>query len=122
MVVAECGQTLTTTDHSLATVEGKDVITYGTHHLNLTATDSEGTKKASVYNFIVYEFNVPNVTIILRYPWLYTIDPVIEFKKGTWRYPFEQSQISTLSAKKFAKEYRYKTIYYIIIKSTQSSE
>ena len=89
---------------TLATVEGREVLTYGRHEINLAATDSEGTTKRARHSFIACDFDVDGVSMILGFPWLQAVDPAISFRERTWRHPFERAQISILSTQKFNKK------------------
>ena len=39
----------------------------------------------------------------MGFPWLNQVDPVIEFRKATWRHRLDEERLELLSAKKFAK-------------------
>ena len=107
---------------ALATVEGREVLTYGRHEVNLSATDSEGTTKGRRHSFIACDFDVDGVSIILGFPWLQAVDPVISFRERTWRYPFERAQISVLSAQKFNKKTWKQTVYCVVLKTILTSK
>ena len=118
-LVVECGLTPKVKDIDLATVEGKEVSTYGIHSLNLTATDTYKTTKSHRHDFVACDFDIPGgITIILGFPWLEAVDPAINFRTKSWRYPFEKAQINLLTAKKFRKEIkRSSTLYYVIMRA-----
>ena len=103
-LAVECKWTPQKDEIGLATLDGKEVITYGNHDIPLTATDSEGTTKTHRHSFVACDFDIPGVSIILGFPWLNKVDPAISFRAGTWRYPFDKSQVNFLSAKRFVKQ------------------
>jgi hypothetical protein len=121
-LVTECGWTAQDDDISLATVDGREVMSYGTHNIETTGTDSENTTKTHRHGFVACDFNVPDVTFILGYPWLREVDPAISFRAGTWRYPFIRAQISLLSAKRFTKRIRGQAVYCIVAKMITETE
>jgi hypothetical protein len=66
----------------LSTVDGREVLSYRTHILDVSATDLEGKTKACRHNFIICEFDIPDITFILGYSWLYNVDLAISFCSG----------------------------------------
>src|SRR6266536_5117970 len=53
---------------SLATVEGKEVVTYRSHDSGITATDSENTTKTHQHGFVACDFDIPDISFILGFP------------------------------------------------------
>ena len=49
-------------------VKGKDITTYSVYKIELKATNSERTTKSSRYDFIAYDFDVLEVSLILGFP------------------------------------------------------
>ena len=109
---------------SLAIVEGKEVVTYGSHDIGITATDSENTTKTHRHGFVACDFDIPDISFILGFPWLQDVDPAIGWRAGTWRYPFDKAQISLLSAKHFKKASKGQTAFCVVVKihTTYSGE
>ena len=103
----------------LATVEGKEVVTYGISNIGLVVTDSEGTTKPHRHDFVACDFDIPDVSLILGFPWLQQIDPVIRFSTGSWRYPLEVSQIRVLSVKSFRKASKGQVIYCLVLRRVE---
>ncbi len=104
--MVESGWTAVSNDIELSTVDGREVLSYGMHTLDVSAADLEGKTKACRHNFIACKFDIPDITFILGYPWLYNVDPAISFRSRIWRYSYNKTQINLLTAKKFSKEVR----------------
>jgi hypothetical protein len=86
-LVADCGWKPTGEESGgLATLEGKEVWTYGVHDLPITATDSGGESRTSRHAFVACDFEGLDVNLILGYPWLAAVDPLLGFRAGIWRY------------------------------------
>lgn len=83
-LVAKCGWRPTGQEGpGLATLDGKEVWTYGVHHLPVAATNSGGETQTTQHAFVACNFKALDVNIILGYPWLATIDPLLGFRAGT---------------------------------------
>ena len=63
----------------MATVKGREVITYRRHKIAITATDSEEAVKTLRHSFITCDFDLDRVVMILGFPWLREVNPVISF-------------------------------------------
>lgn len=87
-LVVECGWSPKGgADTGLSTLEGKEIWTYGTHQLDIGATDSMGSSKTARHRFVACAFEGLGVNLILGYPWLANTDPTIGYREGTWRFP-----------------------------------
>ena len=113
----ECGWEPKDSQIKLATVEGKEVVTYGTHSIDITTTDSEKTTKTHRHDFVACEFDVPDISMILGFPWLRDTDPAINFATRTWRHPSDTFPISLLTAKRFRKVMKKETVYCVTVKA-----
>lgn len=100
----------------LATLDGKEVWTYGVHHLPLSATDSAGRTETRWHNFVACDFQGLDVNLILGYPWLEAIDPTLGFKAGSWTYPGGPPLIDVVSPEDFYRSTDGERIYCIIRK------
>ena len=110
-----CGWTPVDDGIRLATVEGKEVLTYGRHSIDLAATDSKGNTESNRTSLIAVDSMVDGIEFILGYPWLHEVDPLIRWRSRTWEYPPVSRRINVLSAKKFAKEHSTDVWYCLVI-------
>ena len=55
----------------------------------------------SVYCRFFYAAKIPEVDIILGYPWLHTVNPEINWKEQAWWYSIDPEQIFIISPEKF---------------------
>jgi hypothetical protein len=58
------------------------VWTYRTYNLLITTIDSKGELRTSWHVFVTCGFKGLNVNLILGYPWLAAINPLLEFCAG----------------------------------------
>jgi hypothetical protein len=65
--------------------------------------------------FISCDFNLGGINIILGYPWLALVDPLISFREATWRYPIRRKKLEVLSIKKFVKVVRRESHIFLLI-------
>jgi hypothetical protein len=79
-LMADCGWKPTSEESSgLATLEGKEVWTYKAHNLPIIAIDNEGELRTSWHVFVACDFKGLNVNLILGYPWLAAVNPLLRF-------------------------------------------
>jgi hypothetical protein len=106
-LAVECGWSPTTEERAgLATLEGREVWTYGVHSIALQATDSVGETRAATHRFVACDFDGLDVNLILGYPWLAEVDPTIGYRAGTWRFPPEVAGVVVVNAEQFYEEER----------------
>ena len=67
LLVIECGWTPLDNSIKLAIVEGKEMVTYGIYNLKIVITDSKGAIKSLRYDFMVYNFDLPDISFILGF-------------------------------------------------------
>ena len=101
----------------LAIPEGKEVTSYGIHNANIIAKDSEGNKKTNRHDFIASDFNIPNISMILGFPWLQNVNPDICWKSKTWIYRGEAQLINMLTSNEFWNECKEGPMYVSVIKN-----
>jgi hypothetical protein len=64
---------------SLRAANGETIYTYGVYDLKLSYNDSSGSQTESNHRFIVCDFEIPGVTMILGIPWLKAINPDVDW-------------------------------------------
>ncbi|KFY17373.1 hypothetical protein V491_05014, partial [Pseudogymnoascus sp. VKM F-3775] len=85
-LVAECGwRPSGRGDPGLATLDGKEVWTYGVHDLPITTTDSGGETQTTRHSFVACDFEALDVNVILGYPWLAAVDPLLGFPEEFYK-------------------------------------
>ncbi|OBT81896.1 hypothetical protein VE02_09576 [Pseudogymnoascus sp. 03VT05] len=81
------------------------------HNLLVAAVDSNGELKASRHDFVACDFEELDVSLILGYPWLAAVDPMLGFRAGTWRYAKQAAGIEVLEPEEFYRETEGLTVY-----------
>ena len=100
----------------LATLDGKEVWTYGNYDIDIKATDSEDRTETHRHSFVACDFDGVDANIILGYPWLAAIDPTIGFRRGTWCYPRPERSIEILKPKEFVKYMQKSRVFCLVAK------
>ena len=67
----------------LATLDRKEVWTYGNYDIDIKATDSEERTETHRHSFVACDFDGIDMNLVLGYLWLAAIDPTIGFRRGT---------------------------------------
>jgi hypothetical protein len=81
--VANCGWKPTSEESGgLATLKGKEVWTYKVHNLLIITMNSGGELRTSWHAFVTCDFKGLDVNLILGYPWLAAINPLLRFCAG----------------------------------------
>lgn len=118
-LVAECGLRPTTQGGTgLATLDGKEVWTYGVHHLPITATDSGGETRTSRHIFVACDFDGLDVNVILGYPWLAAVDPLLGFRAGVWWHAKVAPGIDVANAEEFYRETEGQGVYCVVVRES----
>ena len=63
-------------------VDGREIVVYGRHSVPLQATDSEG--HTVLYQQELLATDIEGFDVILGMNWLKRLDPIINFRDGTW--------------------------------------
>ncbi|KFY32325.1 hypothetical protein V493_00304, partial [Pseudogymnoascus sp. VKM F-4281 (FW-2241)] len=114
-LVAECGWGPAAQQESgLTTLDGREVWTYGIHHLPITVTDSRGETRTTRHTFVACDFEGLNVNVILGYLWLAAIDPLLGFRAGAWWYDKATPSVDVTPAEEFYKETEGKGLYCVV--------
>jgi Reverse transcriptase (RNA-dependent DNA polymerase)/RNase H-like domain found in reverse transcriptase/Integrase zinc binding domain/Chromo (CHRromatin Organisation MOdifier) domain len=98
----------------LASPEGKKIYSYGDHSIRVAATDTLGDRRETDVRLVSCDFDLAGVEVILGYPWLQQVDPLISFKETTWRYPIKGKELEILSAKKFARAVKNEAYIFVL--------
>jgi hypothetical protein len=121
-LVADCGWQPTGEESGgLATLEGKEVWTYGVHDLPITATDSENHTKTHRHTFVACDFEGLDVNLILGYPWLAAVDPLLGFRAGIWRYAKSTVGVEVLEPEEFYQETEGAGVYCVLTRDRPGS-
>jgi hypothetical protein len=116
--VADCGWEPTGRESGgLATLEGKEVWTYGVHDLPITATDSGGESRMSRHAFVACDFEGLDVNLILGYPWLAAVGPLLRFRVGIWRHTKPTVGVEVLEPEEFYQETEGAKVYCVLTRA-----
>jgi hypothetical protein len=99
-LVKECGWTEQGPATPLQTVKGQPIFVYGTHEIEVEAHDSDGVARTQRHQFAAVDLDV--YPLVLGYPWLYDMNPSIDFRSQGWKYRKTQPGIELFTAKEFA--------------------
>lgn len=104
-LVVECGWIPSGEgDTGLSTLEGREVWTYGAHHLQITVTDGVGASATALHRFIACAFEGLDVNVILGYPWLADTNPAIGYRDGSWTLPKRQGVVTEVGPEQFYED------------------
>ncbi len=121
-LVLDCGWEPTGEESSgLATLDGKEVWTYGIHDLPISATDSGGELRTSQHAFVACDFEGLDVNLILGYPWLEAVDPLLGFRAGIWRYAKSTVGVEVLGPEEFYEETEGAKVYCVLARARLGS-
>ena len=98
----------------LASPDGKRIYSYGDCIFKVAAEDSLGDRRECDVRFASCDFDLDDVDVILGYPWLTTVDPLISFREATWRHQIRPKGLEVASAKEFAKELKRGSHIYLL--------
>jgi hypothetical protein len=62
--------------------EGRRIHSYGDCVLGVTAEDMLGDRREADIQFALCDFNLNHVDMILGFPWLHQVDPLISFREA----------------------------------------
>ena len=87
---------------SITAVNGTSMFIYGTHQLQIRATDSTGRATTRQETFLAAD--ISGEEIILGYGWIKTHKPVCDWEVGSWRYPLDETSLEIVDAAVFYKD------------------
>ncbi|KFZ00320.1 hypothetical protein V498_00155 [Pseudogymnoascus sp. VKM F-4517 (FW-2822)] len=102
-------------ERGLSTLEGREIWTYGTHNLEVKATDSAGEARADRHRFVACAFEGLDVNIILGYPWLAKTDPTIRYRGGTWQFLKSRGGVEEVGPEEFYEAVRQEGGIYCVL-------
>ncbi len=115
-LAVECGLEATAEPTGgLATLEGRDIWTYGVHNFYLTATDSEGRTKTDQHQLVACDFVGLDVNLIFGYPWLVATNPLVRFRAGLWRYTPRNAMVEVLTPEEFFRQTKGSQIHCLVL-------
>lgn len=77
-------------------IDGREVHIYGTGNVFLRCGDSMDDFK--IYEQKLYAVSTPGISILLGMDWIEEANPIIDWRKRTWRYPVDVNRVSIVSA------------------------
>ena len=98
----------------LSSPEGRRIHSYGDCVLGVTAEDTLGDRREADVHFASCDFDLNHVDMILGFPWLHQVDPLISFREATWRHQIRPQKIEVLNARKFAKAVKREAYVFLL--------
>ena len=99
----------------LVSPDGKRIYSYADHIVTVTAEDTQGDRRDNDTHFVSCDFELGDIDVILGFPWLAAVNPLISFSDATWRHPIERRKLEVLSAKKFVKAMKEEPYIFMLI-------
>ena len=98
----------------LISPSGGAIYSYADHTVRVAATDTQGDRRVADVPMVSCDFDLGEVGLILGFPWLTIVDPVISFATTTWRHQVNTIGLELQPAKKFAKTIRSEPYVYAL--------
>lgn len=87
----------------LAAPSGDRIHLYASYTIPVAAYDALGDRRLFKTKLASCEFDMEGINLLLGYPWLAKVDPVISFVKGIWRHRLLKNKVEVVAAKQFAR-------------------
>ena len=81
-------------------INGEKLFNYGIYDLKMHAYNCD--EQMSAYCRFFHAVKIPEINVILGYPWLHTVNSGIDWKEQAWQYPIDLRQVSIVDLKEFA--------------------
>lgn len=85
-------------------IHEKEEVCYGTVKLPAQFTDSTQRQRRDELECLVID--MPGLDIVLGYPWLEGVNPVIDWRERSWRFRYNLQNIQIIKPQNFKKELR----------------
>ena len=98
-LVKECSWSERGSPIPLQSIKGQPIFVYRTHEIKVEVSDRTGETQAQSHEFAAIDLDI--YSLVLGYPWLYDINPTINFRGQGWEYR-KSNNIEVLSSQEFA--------------------